>query len=254
MAEFVGPYGATLGARDWTVASPFYPDVPGRLALVEEVNAIFESLMPRLADVLNVFHGVQYQRRQWEIIAGPFLTRYIRTILNRYHKLDQCVREDGVTRSIHLRRPADVTPVDTVHMINLSEVDAWNHEVCSSILRDFFPSVEIEERDVADDYRAEVRRFSATGMVRGVLERVRARRQLYINDMHASRALKLEFYLRSGQLWLTPRPGTQRHADRSGSTHAADRRWRTAAAPPGDRSLSAASAAEVLGGVVRPVS
>ncbi len=196
-----------LGAPPPRLASPFYPALPERLALVAESRAIYESVMPRLIVALNTYHGTTYDYRQWEIMVGPFLARYIRVVLNRYFKLDHCLRRDGVTRSLHLARETDVAPADTLHLIWLTEDDEWNHEVTSWFLRDFFPTIDVEKVADIEPYRASVtERRPRCSRLRSAMERLRANRPLYIYDLAASRPLKLQFYLWSGQMPLAPNP------------------------------------------------
>lgn len=210
------------------LAAPFYPDVARRIELAAEERRLYATLLPGVAEGLNRYHGTDFDVRQWEIMAGPFLRRYIRVVMNRFLKLELVIREDGIERSIILRHDRETAPRDTLHFINLTEDDGWNHSVCSWFLTDFFPAVEIEERPVQAEADASgparqsppepespLRRT-----VRRLLEALRMAQPVFIQDMHASRPLKLSFYVRNRQVPLRPRffdpDALRRPADRNG--------------------------------------
>lgn len=191
------------------VAAPFYPDVQRRLALGLEERRIYEQVLPALASGLNAYHGTAHSPRQWEIMVGPFLVRYIRIVVNRYLKLDHVLATDGVDRSVHVSWGEEVVPHDTLHIIQLSEDDRWNHEICFWFLRDYFPAVSIETRDAADRrpaYAPLPGRDGDEGLVRRLVRGLRGRGRIYIQDLHASRSLKLRFYLLNGQLPMRANP------------------------------------------------
>ena len=196
---------------DGFVAEPFYPDIKRRLELSDEARSIRVQIMDALPSRLNEYHGVDYGRRYWEMLVGPFLTRYIRVMINRYLTLEQCLNHYSCDRSITLESNFSVVPNDTLHFLNLVDNDAWNDRVCSWLIRDFFGDVRIQTVEVTDEPdKAQTvsaqtgLRTAAVGQLRRaattLIEYVNSKATYYIHDLSASRQLKLCFNLLNRQI------------------------------------------------------
>ena len=209
---------------DSVVAEPFYPDLKRRLELSDEARSIRDQIMDALPARLNKYHGVDYGKRYWQILVGPFLNRYVRVIINRYLTLQQCLSQHPCERTIALKSNFCAVPNDTLHFLNLVDNDAWDSQVCGWLIRDFFPDVRVQTVEVGDepgkapatDVRI-VNRSSPLGLLRRaatrVIEYVNGKATYYIYDLSASRALKLGFGLLNGQVPIS-RPYSYSFPDR----------------------------------------
>lgn len=209
---------------DGIVAEPFYPDLKRRLELSDEARSIRDQIMDVLPARLNEYHGVDYGRRYWEILVGPFLVRYIRVIINRYLTLEQCLAHHPCDRTITLDSNFSVVPNDTLHFLDLVDDDAWNNRVSSWMISDFFPDVRVQAVAVADE-PSKVRtidaprgfRSTAVGHLRRavttLVEYVNSAAPNYIHDIAASRQLKVRFHLLNRQIPIS-RPYSYVHAPR----------------------------------------
>lgn len=196
---------------DFTLAEPFYPDLKRRLELSNEAQSIRDQLMDALPARLNQYHGVDYSKRYWQILVGPFLARYVRVIINRYLTLEQCLNRNPCDRTIVLKSDFCVIPNDTLHFLNLVDNDIWDNQVCGWLIADFFPSVGIEKVNVeTESCKVQAKKNptqvgrTALGKLRyiatAIVEYVNTKASYYIHDLHASRLLKLKFGLLNAQI------------------------------------------------------
>ena len=137
------------GAMDAEIAPPFYPDLKTRMEYANESNQLHDEIINNLTFYFNQIHNRSYDNRFWKILVGPFLTRYIRIVMNRYLTLEQCFNKYSVDQTIHLVSKNDLFPFDTLSLINLSENDFWNHELYIWLIKDFFSSeLEIKPKQI----------------------------------------------------------------------------------------------------------
>ncbi|HNN75392.1 MAG TPA: LIC12162 family protein, partial [Leptospiraceae bacterium] len=59
----------------------------------EAASGLERELIPVLAQGLNRAHGLHHSERFWRILAGHWLKRFVDTIYNRYHTLEQCTSD-----------------------------------------------------------------------------------------------------------------------------------------------------------------
>ena len=137
------------GAMDAKVAPPFYPDLKTRLDYANESKLLHDEMIKNLAIYFNQVHGKSYDTRFWKILVGPFLTRYIRIVMNRYLTLEQFFKKHKVSQTIQLVSNKQILPFDTLSLINLSENELWNHKLNIWLIKDFFCNeLEIIRRQV----------------------------------------------------------------------------------------------------------
>ena len=115
------PYGLEPGSRDRDVLY---------------ANQVTRKLLDEMVVVLNRIHSTDFGNRYWKIVIGHWLGRYVRVALNRYHCLDQALREHDVgSTSIVEKDPSAFIPQDSKGFAWAMNGDAWNHAFYSSILR-----------------------------------------------------------------------------------------------------------------------
>ncbi len=51
---------------------------------IEFVDTLYKTLLGELSFILNNFHNVKWNLKSWETLIGPWLSRYIAVIVNRY--------------------------------------------------------------------------------------------------------------------------------------------------------------------------
>lgn len=120
-------------AMDAIVARPYgLPDKEKNLAYVQQLAG---RLLQEVAEALNVFHHTQHGLRYWHIVIGPWLQRYVATIFNRYHALEQVLIEQDIAGTVVFDLPDyQLATNDSLSLIRASHDPMWNHVLYSRIL------------------------------------------------------------------------------------------------------------------------
>lgn len=103
-------------------------------AAYAHVNALYEDMLPRLADGLNRLHGVQHPVRYWRIVAGPWLHIYLSVLYDRFRHLEAALAAYPALTTIGLAREAFVTPADTQDFAAFLLEDAYNLQLYTAML------------------------------------------------------------------------------------------------------------------------
>jgi putative transferase (TIGR04331 family) len=112
------------------------------------VHALADQLLSELATALNDFHHTRHGLRYWHVVLGHWLQRYVATIFNRYHALEQALNEHEVDGTVVLSSPGyHLATNDSISLIYASYDPLWNHTLYSRVLSFF----EVENLEVISD-------------------------------------------------------------------------------------------------------
>jgi putative transferase (TIGR04331 family) len=124
---FWEPLGGTVAA----------PPVNGRqqaVAAYEYVGALYEALLPRLAEILNEIHGVKRGVGYWRLFAGMWLLHYISVLYDRYSQLDSVLSKESGLITTGLDEAGFITPSDTMEFVERISEDLFNLQIYTKIL------------------------------------------------------------------------------------------------------------------------
>ena len=98
------------------------------------ITEIYESILPTLADRLNLLHKVNHDHRYWRIMLGPWLQLYLSVTYDHFlHLQTGMARYPGFT-TIGLSSESFVTPVDTMHHVEIIKGDLYNLQIYTNIM------------------------------------------------------------------------------------------------------------------------
>jgi putative transferase (TIGR04331 family) len=107
------------------------------------LNQLYEELLEDLGDQLNEIHAIEYPKKAWRILLGPWLSYFIQILFDRWYMIQYAVDTNANLQAINLDiEPHELTPNDMSHFHRLFIEDKWNHFIYTSILQEF-PSVEL---------------------------------------------------------------------------------------------------------------
>jgi putative transferase (TIGR04331 family) len=130
------PYGSRSGGhgqRARTMPSP-WDDRKRFYDAVRYVDECGERMLRRLADYLNVVHGVAHEIRYWRVIVGPWLLHYLHAAYDRWAHLEEASRRYGSFDTIVLDRDSFRTPADGDETIRWLGDDLYNLQIFSQLL------------------------------------------------------------------------------------------------------------------------
>jgi len=99
------------------------------------VNALYERILPVLADEMNILHGVNHSVRYWRILLGPWLLYYLPVVYDRYICLQKALNCYPELTTKVLAEESWITPVDTLEFIQLLKGDPYNLQIFSRLLK-----------------------------------------------------------------------------------------------------------------------
>lgn len=120
--------GGTMMPSPWA-------DSRGLAHARQEVNALYERILPEFAKGLETLHGVTHSARGWRIIAGPWLYHCISVLYDRYHGLEEALEKyPRLTTWLWLPEKTFI-PTDGYDFYYVMVTDAYNLWLYSRILQ-----------------------------------------------------------------------------------------------------------------------
>jgi len=97
-------------------------------------DGVYESLLETLTEYMNNVHGVNYGKRYWRIILGPWLLYYIHTLYDRYIILCMAFEKFPDLTTTMLARECYLTPTDFFDFHRRSSDDLCNLQLFAQLL------------------------------------------------------------------------------------------------------------------------
>jgi len=132
---------------DSIVADPFELQSEQQKKNIAYIQELTGQLLIELSSALNSHHNTNHTLRYWNILLGYWLERYVCIIFDRYHTLDQVIRNHEVTTTVLETSEYSLATTDSLSAIWACNDDIWNHVLCAHILR-FLGGVEIEFKSI----------------------------------------------------------------------------------------------------------
>ncbi len=107
----------------------------------EYCNLIYNKLIEKLTDSLNLIHNVSYPKVYWDVLLGPWLMHFIHTFYDRYRRMENATQlyPDFFT---HVLKKEEIilAPKDTLDFVGyLINDDLYNLNLYSLISYRLFP-------------------------------------------------------------------------------------------------------------------
>lgn len=137
-------------SMDAVVALPFGMDSLQRERNFDYIQALSKCMLVELSNALNTYHSIQYSTRQWQIILGHWLTRYVSIAFNRYFTLEQALNDCKIIGTTMLDfRAYSLSTCNSLEFIWACNDDVWNHVFFSRVLRFWeFPNADHQRPQV----------------------------------------------------------------------------------------------------------
>ena len=103
-------------------------------AAFKYVDDFYECMLPILADKLNTIHGVNFGKKYWRILIGPWLFHYVHVLYDRYLSLKGALNKYPNLVTIGLSEESFVIPQDYNEFIKLISDDSYNLQLYTKIL------------------------------------------------------------------------------------------------------------------------
>ena len=115
----------------------------------QDILETYEDTLEQLALKLNAIHGENHSKRYWRIIVGPWLYKYLATIIERRVQLLNAQATLGTFDSLCLEKECFITPRDTLEFHEATTSDSYNLQIYSRLLTSLgysFPTKRYEVR------------------------------------------------------------------------------------------------------------
>lgn len=123
---------------DYLVLDPVLQEINEKEKAYEEVKIKSEKLLSELYLILNEFHNVNYEVRQWKIILGHWLFRYTSVLYNRFNTIEKCFLTYKISNvTIFKADDYHLSTNDSNSFIWATDDDIWNNILYSKILKFF---------------------------------------------------------------------------------------------------------------------
>jgi putative transferase (TIGR04331 family) len=120
---------------DALVAQPFGVEPAQKLIDIDYVDQLAIKILSELSEELNKFHQVQHSERYWNIVLGHWLKRYVSIAFNRYHTVDQALKNYDIEGTISFEDSGyTLATSDSLDLILACNDDKWNHTFYKRIM------------------------------------------------------------------------------------------------------------------------
>lgn len=125
------------GALDQVVLEHHWADQQRLHADYRYLTALYERLLPALADKLNSLHGQDKPLRYWRILVGPWLAYFVQIVFDRWTSVCTARALHALSGTTLLdAMDTAVIPRDMGHFCELFQRDDWNHHIYKAILEE----------------------------------------------------------------------------------------------------------------------
>jgi len=102
---------------------------------IDYVQMLAGEILIELTEALNKFHQTQHSERYWNIVLGHWLQRYVAVAFNRYHSLDQALKDHEIAgTTVFEAREYSIATTDSLSFIYACNDDQWNHVLYSKLM------------------------------------------------------------------------------------------------------------------------
>jgi putative transferase (TIGR04331 family) len=113
---------------DYKIASPY------GLSTKESDNfqarELERKLFPEVCKIMNKYHNINYSERQWKLILGSWLRRFIEVMINRTKSLINCMEEFNITGvKFYDSNRYSLATIDSYSAIWAFDDPRWNAEL-----------------------------------------------------------------------------------------------------------------------------
>lgn len=113
----------------------------------DEVDDIYEKILPLVVKSLNEIHGLTYSLRFWRIVIGPWLQNYISVVYDRYTHVKRAIELYPNFTTTVVSKQSYITPASSLDFACRVFEDGYNLQLYSrifSFLGFSFPEVDDE--------------------------------------------------------------------------------------------------------------
>lgn len=199
------------------VASPFCDNERQREMDFLYIQSVTKCLLGEVSKELNKLHSVQYSEKQWGIILGHWLSRYVSLAFNRYFTIESVFNDYDISSTIVLEyNKYSLATCDSLEFIWASNDDVWNHVFFSKVLRFLECKVETKKGDkcltrfshpVDEDALKKSIYSKASNVVKKTLSLFNKQSDAFIVNSYLPVKEEIKLYLSLGQcpqFWSSP--------------------------------------------------
>lgn len=135
-------------SRDSLTCKPFAIKSKKKREDFEFIIKVEKKLLTQLINKLNLVHNISYSNRQWNILLGHWIHRFVSVSFNRYFSISEALERYKVnaTKKINLDS-YDFSTKDSLSFVLACDDDLWNHFFYLKVL-DFLDFKNIENVDI----------------------------------------------------------------------------------------------------------
>jgi len=109
------------------------------------LKTIYEKTLDALSVQLNHYHHVEYPKRFWRILIGPWLLTYVSVIWDRWESIRIAMENYDIDSVVAIDDlSACLVPNDYEHAITLFDAHLWNHGLYQDIIENQYAEVKVE--------------------------------------------------------------------------------------------------------------
>lgn len=134
--------------RDYVICEPFAIQPKKKKEDFKFIIKTEKKLLSQLIKKLNIVHKISYSKRQWNILLGHWLRRFVSVSFNRYFSISEALENYEVksTKKINLDS-YDFSTKDSLSFVLACDNDLWNHFFYLKVL-DFLDFKNIKNVDI----------------------------------------------------------------------------------------------------------
>ncbi len=134
LGEWCKKYDENLNNLNYEIVKPYGIGYKNRDKDISKAREIEKKIIPKLSNILNNTHNLNFSERYWKILFHPWLRRYVETMINRINNIIFCFDNYNVSGSTFFNDDYNFTPKDSYEAILKYDDDVWNNILYKKII------------------------------------------------------------------------------------------------------------------------
>jgi putative transferase (TIGR04331 family) len=101
------------------------------------LDSVYEEFLDLLKYKMNKIHNVNFSKKYWRIVIGPWLLHFIHIIFDRWSMLKIAQENFEVSEVYAESRSSNITPNDCSSFMKLMTTESWNTEIYIELIKNF---------------------------------------------------------------------------------------------------------------------
>ena len=134
LGEWCKKYDENLNNLNYEIVKPYGIGYKNRDKDISKAREIEKKIIPKLSNILNNTHNLNFSEKYWKILFYPWLRRYVEVMINRINNIMLCFDNYKISESTFFNDNYNLASKDSYEAILKYDDDVWNNILYKKII------------------------------------------------------------------------------------------------------------------------